>query len=279
MLRRLLKYDLRATYKLSLTLLVAAIASSFVGSLCLYYIRSRVQSDEFELLDMAVNITTFISIIAVIIALAMIPVTVFTRFYKNLYTDEGYLTFTLPASRFKIHLSKTLTALIWAVAVMIVGAACVEIFFIMVPEEGGILFYIFETFLTIISVNVDAGWTVGYAVLMLILIIIIEAIAIATVQLAITVGALWAKKAKVLVGAACYYVVSSVISFAAEMALLIGLSVFGDPIFSFLDSLESNLFHVVSMLLILFVIVCAFGVFALIFATTQRMIDKRLNLA
>lgn len=46
-------------------------------------------------------------------------------FYKSMYGDEGYLTFTLPADTWQILLSKALTALLWEVVDIIVSGFCI----------------------------------------------------------------------------------------------------------------------------------------------------------
>ena len=52
------------------------------------------------------------------------------RYYKSLYTDEGYLTLTLPATRGQLLFSKAFAACVWSIldlAIVIAGLAIVVI--------------------------------------------------------------------------------------------------------------------------------------------------------
>ena len=44
-------------------------------------------------------------VMAIIASAVVTELLVFVRFYKNFFTDEGYLTFTLPVSRKDLLLS------------------------------------------------------------------------------------------------------------------------------------------------------------------------------
>lgn len=59
-------------------------------------------------------------VIALLVCLAAPVVFGVTRYYKNLFTGEGYLTFTLPISTTQHLWTKTLTALCFSVASMLV---------------------------------------------------------------------------------------------------------------------------------------------------------------
>lgn len=62
--------------------------------------------------DIVFASSIFIYIIALIAGIVMTVVTVITRFYKNLFTAEGYLTMTLPASENQHLLTKLTTAVL-----------------------------------------------------------------------------------------------------------------------------------------------------------------------
>ncbi|WP_080797607.1 ABC-2 transporter permease [Arabiibacter massiliensis] len=47
------------------------------------------------------------------------------RFYRNLFTDEGYLTFTLPVTANQIVLSKTLSGALWLLIDFLVVGVCI----------------------------------------------------------------------------------------------------------------------------------------------------------
>lgn len=64
-----------------------------------------------------VNLFASLTILAYIFSLAALSICVMictaVRFYKNLFTDEGYLMFTLPVKTSDLLLSKALVAILW----------------------------------------------------------------------------------------------------------------------------------------------------------------------
>lgn len=66
-------------------------------------------------------------VIALLVCLAAPIVFGVTRYYKNLFTGEGYLTFTLPVSTTQHLWTKTLTALCFSVASLLVALLSVVI--------------------------------------------------------------------------------------------------------------------------------------------------------
>lgn len=49
------------------------------------------------------------------------------RFYKNLYSDEGYLTFTLPVTRSQLLVSKTIVGTVWIFINQLLIFACMAL--------------------------------------------------------------------------------------------------------------------------------------------------------
>ena len=100
MLRKLLKYDFKYIFKIWLALSVLSVPMSAFGGFCL---PMSIQGSEFDGFFIFGTIISFF----VIFGAALIPfVMSLYRFYLNLYTDEGYLTFTLPVKKSDLLLSK-----------------------------------------------------------------------------------------------------------------------------------------------------------------------------
>ena len=75
-----------------------------------------------------VNVSSIIMyVIALLVCVAAPIVFGVTRFYKNLFTGEGYLTFTLPVSTTQHLWTKSLTALCFSVASLLVALLSVVI--------------------------------------------------------------------------------------------------------------------------------------------------------
>lgn len=108
MLGKMMKHEWKAVAKTLFFIHLAIVAMTLVGKL-LVSIKAVQKS---ELLTASMVMVYVLSVIAVGIGthiyLAM-------RFYKNMYTDEGYLSFTLPVKSWEHIVSKGLIAMAWMV--------------------------------------------------------------------------------------------------------------------------------------------------------------------
>lgn len=115
MLRKLLKYEFRATARLMLPLLIALLAVSGILNICV-----RVSNaTESNVIAFVTGMLTFLYVMAILAIGVVVLVAIVYRFYKNLLTDEGYLMFTLPASVHSLVWAKLITAIVWLVAAFI----------------------------------------------------------------------------------------------------------------------------------------------------------------
>lgn len=106
MLRKLLKYEIKASGRKFLPLFGAILAFSLVFNVNLQFIKN----------ELFTNITALV-LAALFIALGVITIiTIIDRFKNNLLSDEGYLMFTLPVSTEKLILSKLLNSIFWLIA-------------------------------------------------------------------------------------------------------------------------------------------------------------------
>lgn len=126
------------------------------------------------------------------------------RFYRNKFTDEGYLTFTLPAKSWEIFLSSMVNTLVWMLIIGLVVCASVAVIVLFglwdYLEKAGIMEaaeYLLdmvnaETILNLVMSLADSGASV---VLMM---------------CCITMASVVSKKSKLLLAVAMYYGVSMV---------------------------------------------------------------------
>ena len=109
MLGKLLKYELKATARYFVPLLAA-----FGGITLLFKLFMAMIGFGNDPLRMTFSIfIVTIYVIAVIALFLMCFIISFFRFYKNFYTDEGYLSFTLPVSVNLQILNKLLISIFW----------------------------------------------------------------------------------------------------------------------------------------------------------------------
>jgi hypothetical protein len=131
---------------------------------------------------------------------------VFVRFYNNFFTDEGYLTFTLPVGRGDLLLSKTLNAGICLFTYILLAVVCVLAVFTL----GGFDFNVYEEigdFLRQSYARIGAMLIVYIAEGILLLFSGLFLV-ISVIQFAITLGSSIAKKARVIASIGVFYAVS-----------------------------------------------------------------------
>ena len=69
-----------------------------------------------------------VMVLAIIAACFLVFFIICAHFYRNLMTDEGYLTFTLPVKTSEILWSKLITAMLWTIISVVVIGLCVLMF-------------------------------------------------------------------------------------------------------------------------------------------------------
>lgn len=106
MLRKLLKYEFKATMRNFVPIYIAILLMAIVNRV----ISGGVIDDEGQGLSIAILFELFVSLVVITI------VVIVQRFNKNLLGDEGYLMFTLPVSSESHIISKAIISVFWAIA-------------------------------------------------------------------------------------------------------------------------------------------------------------------
>lgn len=109
MLGKLLKHDFKGTAKVMLPLHLILVAVTALG--CLLLGARVLQRAEF----LPLTTLLFIAYVLMIITLSTVTtIYLIVYFYRNLFTAQGYLTFTLPASPWSLLHSKLITGFVWS---------------------------------------------------------------------------------------------------------------------------------------------------------------------
>lgn len=120
MLKKLLKYDLKWCYKPLLVFYILAIFFSIIVRI--------VESFEQTLIVLVIDKICCGIVIAMIVNILInCFMRNWSRFVRNIYKDESYLTHTLPVSKNEIFFSKVLTAIITLLTSFIVIIICLAI--------------------------------------------------------------------------------------------------------------------------------------------------------
>lgn len=124
MFAKLLKHEFRTSAK-SLALfsivLLASCALFFILSMILYTSDAMQDNRIWNVFTNSLLIFGMLSLVAYGFCVVFIP---YSQFYKSKFTDQGYLTFTLPVSTHQILLSSILNTILWALIGIVVLFIC-----------------------------------------------------------------------------------------------------------------------------------------------------------
>ena len=120
MLGKLLKYDLKWTYKGVIVFYILSIVFSIIG-------RLFSEIDNSLIFNVLGQICIGAAVSMVVNVLINNFIRVWVRFIRNCYKDESYLTHTLPVSKKTIFLSKVLSAIITMITSAVIIVVCLAI--------------------------------------------------------------------------------------------------------------------------------------------------------
>ncbi len=266
MLGKLLKYEIKATSRIFLPMYALLIVFAFINK---FFI--TVNSESFNI-PQFISMSIFVIIIVGISVMTLV-VTI-QRFNKNLLTDEGYLSFTLPVKAHTHIDCKMIISFMWTILSVVVSLLAV---FVM-AVDGKTLEKIRHALDQMIPAFNSLGGA-GYVILLegIVLLIVGTLSSIISIYVAITIGNM-SSKHKLLVGLGAYLgcgVIEQIVS-----SILI--SAFGTKIAQYFDSLNSTsnvaqICTVVQLLMLAVIVFClVFGV--AYYFITDWMLRRKLNL-
>ena len=223
MFSKLLKHEWKANWRLLSILSLAVIIAAVVGTIALrvmvnYGDRLSESNSFLNLLLLPLGLLVFVSFLALVVYAAAVLFVLLFRFYKNKFTDEGYLTFTLPVTNHQIFLSSAVNMLIWSViSVVLVILLFVVMILIGTSTSGFInmeLIRELRSLKFILPEMAEAYSEIlgdSYGILTLISILISPVYNVVLAMTCITLGAVVAKKHKILAAIGIYYGANTVL--------------------------------------------------------------------
>lgn len=127
MLSKLMKHEWAATSKLLLPLYIILCIITVLGKILLLAVGNV------DMFSPILGLLTVFYVLYLFIIAAVTQIFLIVRFYKNMFTDEGYLTNTLPVTSTQLINSKLIVAFCWNI-INIVFITC-SIFVIVVSSE------------------------------------------------------------------------------------------------------------------------------------------------
>ena len=286
MLRKLLRYDLDAVWRIWVPLAASVPVMSLITALLVRTLLERPEND-----DSAVVVLGFMMFLAIMTLVILwvglfivTPIICYLHYYKHFFSDRGYLTFTLPVPRQKLYLSKVLSAFIWSAGNAVVTVLSVCILLLLIPSSQEVAQFVNPIVFDFIGEGVGflwqnvGAWLILYALELLLILVALSLCNIGLFHLAITMGSVIAKKHKVLCAVGLYLGMNYGISFVSQFFMLFSAS----PLASFTLMLSKLSLQqqcasvaITGMIVVLFLATVA----AIYHFVALHLIERKLNLA
>ncbi len=281
MLKKLLKYDFKSVFKYWWIAALSSTILSVLGGFCIPVLRdSSSESIEIQPPGVLVATSTLILILC-IIGLVAFSITsmilVFVRFYKNFFSDEAYLTFTLPVKRSQLLNSKLILAIVSEFATLFLIGLNTLILLTIGFWDKIFTKAFFDNLATMIKELLDAVnvYTIIYLVEILLFILLASIFSNLFTYACITFASMITKKAKVITAIGIYYAANGIISFVVNILYLFGISNITDFITDLPKAMIEPVVALMGLTVIFFVAVFC----ALLYTFEHWMLDRKLNLA
>lgn len=281
MLKKCLKYDLKSTLSIwwigAVTLLVLSVP---VG-LCLRRFTLHVYDDSHIPVELLGVMLGYLALIAFGIVTTII---VYLRYYNNFFRDEGYLTFTLPVCRQTLFLSKVLSTMIIMAATGAVIMLCIVIVLSMAPNPDDQSISLMQTALRFYAEPLEilfegaGGWAVVYLTELAALTVAGILSSTLLVFLCITVGAVIARKHKLIASIGLLYGFEAVASVAIYVLMILMVLLIISALAAFPNIAIGNAPTVLIGLLLGLACVVTALVDTLLAFVTLGILERKLNL-
>lgn len=229
MLRKLIKYEFKATARVFIPLFLAMLLLALINGLFM----GPNTSEENPLLTTLRGILLFVYIMVIFSLIVATLIITIQRFYKNLTGDEGYLMFTLPVRTSSLIWSKLMVAVIWELFSLIVTAASVFLLFIRQPRLYGEFWGHFTQFWEESRSLYGAPFET-FLWLMAIFVLIEVVVSILQIYTAIAIGQLF-RDHRVLIAIGSYFGIAIVVQIVYS---LLSLAPFVSRMQEFVDSMQ-----------------------------------------
>lgn len=259
MFAKLLKMEFRSTWNVLGILCLSLVGAGLLGGVAIRYLVGEDTPKQWLMILCTLAIVAAVLFFAVCCAAALIVQIV--RFYRSRFTDEGYLTFTLPVTTHQILLSSFITSAVNLIAIAAVAVVSFVLMGLCVVPEFEILrkglHILWEELPELWSRFTQADVLQAFGLLLLNMIVAFSNELI-LIMLAVTIGSLVAKKHKILAAVAFYYILH-----------IVDLTFTGVSMVKLAESPDSLL----GLLAIVNLIIAVAGYFLMYF-----LVDKKLNL-
>jgi hypothetical protein len=274
MLKKLLKYDLRAIFRIWWVAAVVSVAISFAGGYA-WSFDGKTQLP--QIISSCAAIVRTLSLCSAISLPIICMVLLFIRFYKNFFSDEGYLTFTLPVKRQTLLNSKVIAGFLAMAAsagvcfldMLIMATVSTIINMTSTELQTDIDEFISgrtEAEVGLLPVHILEYILIGLMLLML---------SVLFLYCCISFGSMIVKKGKLMASIGIFYGAHSLFGTIAMLFLIFGIGSINFWLSPLSDRAKDNLLALVYLGIIFFLAMLC----ALLYAIQHWILGKKLNLS
>lgn len=264
MVRKLFKHEFASYWRVLLPAWIALMGVAVFGRLVQFL------ESESTVYSIVSGSSILFYVIAIVVALAFPFVYAIIRFYRNLFSGEGYLTFTLPVTPAQHIWVKVLTAVALQLASLVIVLLSA-----MVMTAGELLVELWKAaFYLLGRAHLYLGQHLTWFLIELALWLPLSLIASSLFyDTCITIGQLF-RKNRVLAAVGVYFAFYVVEQIIGTFAVLIAAFINWDSLLTFVNENIYLCAHLGAWLLIFFTV----GIGMALYVVTHSIIRKRLNL-
>lgn len=225
MLKKCLKYDLQSVSRIWWILAATMMGAALVAALSIRAFFQALENSEsaglMDVLSIFGILGAGLCLLAMVAGLVISVFLVYWRTYTHFYTDEGYLTFTLPVKRSTLYLSKVLTSVIVETATLAVFLVGIGLILLIAPpaDQGELINpMIYEGLGTILKefFGIVKGWPILWGIALIPTLLASQLYASGLVFMSMSIGAMLAKKHKLMASIGIYYAITAAVSFVGQ---------------------------------------------------------------
>ena len=284
MFSKLLKHEWKANAGLMSILTLAVVGVGILGTIALRVLVNygdAITQSESVLVLLLFPLTTlvFVSYMGIAVYVAAVGFVLMYRFYKHKFTDEGYLTFTLPVKTNHIFLSSGLNMVIWTVISFLVALLMYAMMLLCGTAQEGLFnddiveaFSSLGIFIDEIGEEFTELMGAGFVPLLILNVLVVPLFSTVIAMTCVTLGAVVAKKHKILAIIGISYGVNMVLSILISVVTYLPLIIAAiiDP------SMESPMLYITLTLILTFLLQAGITVGGYFLST--RLMKNKLNL-
>jgi hypothetical protein len=284
MFSKLLKHEWKANVGLMSILTLAVVGVGILGTIALRVLVNygdAITQSESVLVLLLFPLTTLVSVsyMGIAVYVAAVGFVLMYRFYKHKFTDEGYLTFTLPVKTNHIFLSSGLNMVIWTVISFLVALLMYAMMLLCGTAQEGLFnddiveaFSSLGIFIDEIGEEFTELMGAGFVPLIILNVLVVPLFSTVIAMTCVTLGAVVAKKHKILAIIGISYGVEMVLSILLSVVTYLPLfiAVIIDP------SMESPMLYITLTLILTFLLQAGITVGGYFLST--RLMKNKLNL-